>query len=137
MKNVIALFTDASDAEKAIKALSDNGLDTSKARIHSSQTIEQSTNVRAFPGANAAVSGGSTPAASGAGAAAPGGGAFLADDNVESYLSHIGIDGNELSFYKHGIIEGGYLVMIAVENDQVDLARKTLKEAGGRAAQTE
>ncbi len=137
MKNVVALFTDASDAEKAIKTLSDNGLDTSKARIHSQNTIEQSTNLRAFPAGGSAVSGGANPAAPAAGAAAAGGGAFLSDDNVESYLAHIGIDGNELSFYKHGIMERGHLVMVAVENDQVDLARKSLEEAGGRAAQTE
>jgi len=136
MKNVVALYTDASDAEKAIKALSDNGFDTSKARIHSSKTIEQSTNVRAFPAANAAVSTGSNPAAPAAGGAAAGGGAFLSDDNVESYLAHIGIDGNELSFYKHGIVEGGHLVMISVDNDQVDRTRKILDETGGRAAQT-
>jgi hypothetical protein len=133
MKNVVALFSEASDADQAIKKLSGAGLDTGKAHVHSRQTIEQSTNVRPMPAANTAISAGENPAGPVPGTAGTGAGAILSDDNVESYLTSIGVDGNELSFYKHGITDGGHIVVIAVTNDEADKAAKVLSEAGGRA----
>lgn len=138
MKNVVALYDDATDAEKAITKLADAGLDTSKARVHSRSTINESSTVRAMPSANTAVSSGSNPASPVGGAAATGGaGAVITDDTIESYLINIGVDGEEVAFYTHGIKEGGHIVHIQVPNDQVDKARGALTEAGGRAPQVE
>lgn len=72
-----------------------------------------------------------------AGTAPAAGGAIVTDDTVESYLSNIGVDGEERAFFKHGILEGGHIVLIGVPNDKTELAAKTLVEAGGRAPQTE
>ncbi|MFW5814270.1 MAG: hypothetical protein ACOCWX_02380 [Spirochaetota bacterium] len=136
MKNVVALFSDASDAEKAVQKLEEAGIGTQKASIHSRQTIESSANVRAMPSANAGIAGGvSAPGApAGAGSA---GGAFVSDDTIESYLMHIGVDGEEVAFFQHGIKEGGHLVLAAVEDSEADTARDALVEAGGRVPQVE
>ncbi|MFW6291534.1 MAG: hypothetical protein ACOC7V_04330, partial [Spirochaetota bacterium] len=58
MKNVVALYSDVSDAEKAIKKLEEAGIDTEQTSIHSRHTIESSKNVRAMPSANAGIAGG-------------------------------------------------------------------------------
>ncbi|MFW5742603.1 MAG: hypothetical protein ACOC2D_04940 [Spirochaetota bacterium] len=136
MKNVVALFSDASDAEKAVQKLEEAGIGTQKASIHSRQTIESSANVRAMPSANAGIAGGvSAPGApAGAGSA---GGAFVSDDTIESYLMHIGVDGEEVAFFQHGIKEGGHLVLAAVEDSEADTARDALVEAGGSVPQVE
>ncbi|MFW6260400.1 MAG: hypothetical protein ACOC6J_02340 [Spirochaetota bacterium] len=136
MKNVVALFSDASDAEKAVQKLEEAGIGTQKASIHSRQTIESSASVRAMPSANAGIAGGvSAPGApAGAGSA---GGAFVSDDTIESYLMHIGVDGEEVAFFQHGIKEGGHLVLAAVEDSEADTARDALVEAGGRVPQVE
>ena len=138
MKNVVALFSEAADAEKALKKLSDAGLDIDKARIHSASSIERSKNVRAMPSSNAGIAAGSGPTgATGATAGSATPGAFLSDDNIESYLSGIGVDGEEIAFYSHGIKEGGHIVLISVSNDEADKAQKILAEAGGRAPRAE
>jgi hypothetical protein len=135
MKNVVALFSEAADTDTAIKKLSEAGLDTGKARVHSQNTIESSANLRAMPSANAGISGGTAaPGAAGTTGGA-GGGAFMTDESVESYLLTHGLDGDEVAFFAHGIQEGGHIVIIQVENDEVDTARKVLQEAGGRAPQ--
>lgn len=138
MKNVVALFHSAQDAEQAVKKLSAAGLDTSKARVHSRSTIENTSTVRAMPSANAAVSSGSNPASPVGGTGATGGaGAMITDDTIESYLMNIGIDGEEVAFYTHGVKEGGHIVLVSVPNDEVEKARGALTEAGGRAPQVE
>jgi len=136
MKNVVALYSGASDAEKAIKKIEEAGIDTDKASIHSRHTIESSKNVRAMPSANAGIAGGvSAPGApAGAGSA---GGAFVNDDTIESYLMHVGVDGEEVAFFQHGIKEGGHIVLVAVEDSDAEKARDALVEAGGRVPQIE
>jgi hypothetical protein len=138
MKNVVALFAREQDAEKAIKKLAESGFDTGDVRVHNKKTIENSTNIRAMPSANTGVAAGSapSPAVAGGTTGAPGG-AVIADDTVESYLASIGVDGNEVSFFTHGVQEGGSLVLISVSNDEAEKARKVLAEAGGRAPQAE
>jgi len=137
MKNVLALFTEASDADKAIRKLSDAGLDTSKARIHSRHTIEESTNVRPMPAANTAVSAGQNPAGPLPATAGGGAGAILSDDNVESYLQGVGITGDEMNYYKRGIMDGGSIVLISVPNNEAERAAKVLSQAGGKAPMAE
>lgn len=137
MKNVVALFSDAADAEKAIKKLKEAGIDTERASVHSQQTIESSTNVRVTPSANAGLAGGVSAPGATSGGGIPGGGAFVSDDTIESYLMNVGVDGEEVAFFQHGIKEGGRIVLAAVENSDADKARNALVEAGGRAPQVE
>lgn len=137
MKNVVALFSNAGDADTAIKKLGEADLDIGRAQVHSRQTIESSTNVRAMPSANAGLAGGAgTPGTAGTGGGVAGG-AILSDDSIESYLDNRGVDGEELAFYTHGVKEGGHIVIISVDNDEVEKAKKTLADAGGRAPTVE
>ncbi len=138
MKHVFALFSDATAAEEAVKKLSESGLDTTKARIHSKQTIQDETSVRAMPGANPVSSTGAVHAgAAGGTAAGPGVGAVMTDDTIEGYLQGIGVDGDEFAFYMHGIKGGGYIVGIDVSNDEAEKAAAVLSETGGKAPQAE
>lgn len=137
MKNVVSLFSDAAGAEEALKKLSEGGLDIDKARIHSAETIEQSTGPRVMPPGNTGVSAGAGPSGPIAGPGTGGGGAFLADETIDTYLEKIGVDGAELTFYSHGIKEGGYIVLISVPDDEADKAQAILKKAGGRAPTAE
>ena len=136
MKNVVALFSDASDAEKAIKKLDEAGIDPNRASIHSRQTIESSTNVRAMPSANTGLAGGVSAPGSPAGGGGTGA-AFVNDDTIESYLMDVGVDGEEVAFFQHGIKEGGHIVLTAVEDNEADAARDALVAAGGRVPQVE
>ncbi len=142
MKHVFALFSDAANAEKAVKKLSESGLDTSKAMIHSKETIEQSTGIQAMPTTNAAapMGGGAAGSAGGSaagGAVAGGPGAILTDDSIEGYLSKIGVDGDEFAFYLRGIKGGGHLVGVDVPNDEAEKACKALTDAGGKVPHAE
>lgn len=137
MKHVVALFSEPSNADKAIKKLADAGLDTEKARVHSEQTITSSRNIRPMPAANTAVSAGANPGTTVGGGTGAAPGAVLTDDTIESYLDSIGIDGNEIAFYKHGIRDGGHIVLLSVENSDAEKARSVLADAGGRAPQVE
>lgn len=134
MKNVVALFSDASNAEKAIKSLEEAGIDPDRASIHSQHTIESSSSLRAMPSANTGIAGGvsapGTPAGGGGSGAA-----FVNDDTIESYLMSIGVDGEEVAFFQHGIKEGGHIVLAAVEDSEADTARDALVGAGGRVPQ--
>lgn len=136
MKNVVALYSDASGAEKAIKKLEEAGVDTGRASIHSQQTIESSKHVRAMPSANAGLAGGVSAPGTTAGGGL-GGGAMMNDDSIEGYLMDIGVDGEEVAFFLHGIKEGGHIVFVAVEDSEADKARDALVEAGGRVPQVE
>lgn len=142
MKHVFALFSDAAAAEKAVEKLSEGGLDTSKARIHSKQTIEQSTGIRAMPTTNAAspMGGGAAGSAGGsaAGGTVSGGpGAVMTDDTIEGYLSNIGVDGDEYAFYVRGIKDGGHIVGIDVANDEEEKATAALVDTGGKVPHAE
>lgn len=138
MKIVSALFSESRKAERAIKNLEDAGLDAGNAKIHSQHTIESQSTVRAMPNANTAVSGGATPMGpAGVGAGAAAGSAVLTDDTIETYLANIGIEGGELEFFKHGIREGGNIVVVQTENEKADDAKHALEEAGGRLPQVE
>lgn len=138
MKIVSALFPNPTEAERAIKKLEDAGLDVGNAQIHSQHTIESQSTVRAMPNANTAVSGGATPVGpAGIGAGSAAGNAVLTDDTIETYLANIGIEGEEMSFFKHGIREGGNIVVIQTENENADDAKRALEAAGGRLPQVE
>ncbi|MFW5683760.1 MAG: hypothetical protein ACOC1I_02820 [Spirochaetota bacterium] len=135
MKTVVALFSDPNEAEQAIKKLADSDIDVKEKKLHDRHTIESSSNVRAMPSANTAMGAGSAPAAPISTSAGAGGGAFLTDDSLESYLTHAGVDGEELAFYKHGIREGGSLIVARTSDSDAEKTAKLLQEAGGRAAQ--
>lgn len=142
MKHVFALFSDAAAAEEAVKKLADAGFDTSKARIHSKETIEQSTGIQAMPTTNAAAPMGGGAAGSAGGSAAGGTvsggpGAVLTDDSIEGYLSRIGVDGDEFAYYLRGIKGGGNLVGVDVANDQAEKASGVLADAGGNVPHAE
>ena len=138
MKTISALFPDAKQAEDAIKKLRDAGLGDDSARIHSQQTIESQSTVRAMPSANTAVSGGATPAGpAGVGAGTPASSVVLTDDTIETYLANIGIDGDKMSFFKHGIREGGHIVVVEADDDNVEATKRALEEAGGRAPEVD
>ncbi|MFP4113627.1 MAG: hypothetical protein ACOC2Y_02730 [Spirochaetota bacterium] len=137
MKNVVALFSEVSDAEQAIKKLSDAGIDLENAAIHNKESIESSIDVRAMPSANPAVAAGPTPAQPSGGSATGAAGAMLTNATIESYLENIGVDGEELAFFAHGIQKAGHIVFANVPNDQTEKAGRLMTEAGGRAPQVE
>ena len=140
MKHVFALYSDSAKAEQAVSMLKENGFDVDKARIHSRQTIEDSTDITAMPAANAgsAPGGGGfgTASGTGSGTAAPVG-AVLKDETIEGYLAGIGVDGAEYAFYTRGVKGNGLIVGIDVENKEAERASEILKKAGGRVPQIE
>lgn len=132
MKNAIALFSEPSEAEKAVKMLDDAGLDVQQARIHSRTTIESNTKIRATPSANTAMGAGVGPTADGAGLTGTVPGAVLSDSTIATYLRDVGIEGDQLPFYRQGIKEGGRIVVVSVPGNDVEKAAAVLAEAGGR-----
>ncbi len=132
MKNAVALFSEASKAEKAIKMLDEAGLELEQARIHSRATIESNTKVRATPAANTALGAGVGPTADGAGMNGTVPGAVLGDSTIATYLKDVGIEGDGLPFYRQGIKEDGYIVVISLPRDEIEKATRVLAEAGGQ-----
>jgi hypothetical protein len=138
MKSAFALFESEQSANEAIEKLKESEVDASKAQIHSQATIRNSTSINAVPGGTGAATGVGYAAAPGAAATGTGaGGAFLSDENVRSHLEKIGVPGDQQAFFAHGVREGGYLVQVFDTGTNTEQAEQVLREAGGKASQSE
>lgn len=135
MKSVFALFSNQSDADKAVSKLKEAGIDTQKASVHSEHTVEDSITVGPLAGP-ATTAPSTTGAATGTGPHSATG-AALTDETVQSYLDRINVPADQQHFFAHGVREGGALVHVKAENDEAETVERALAEAGGRAPQSE
>jgi hypothetical protein len=136
MKSVLALFSNEKDADNAVSKIKDAGFNTDNTRVHTSETIKRQLGVQPAVGPAGAVSGtGSTQFGSETAGATPG--AFLTDENIQSYLDKINVPADQQHFLAHGVREGGCLVHHKAENDDVEAVEQILADAGGRAPQAD
>ncbi len=137
MKIAISLFPDETAAEKAVKALTNEGLEPDDVELYTRNRIESEISVNPIPGGTGPAGAGSTTTGTAGGATGTAsGGALLNDDNVRTFLSKRGVDDEALSFFVHGIKESGTIVIASPDNeDTVKKAEAVMKNQGGKTVE--
>jgi hypothetical protein len=137
MKIAISLFPDEMAAEKAVKALTKEGLDPDDVELYTQNRIENEISVNPIPGGAGPAAGGTTATGTAGGATGTaGGGAVLNDENVRSFLSSRGVDDEALNFFVHGIKEHGTIVIASPnDEDSIKKAETIMKNQGGKTVE--
>ena len=63
------------------------------------------------------------------------GGVVVNDTTIEGHLTNIGLSGDTIPFYMHGLTQDGHMVGINVPNEDAERAQTVLTDAGGQIPQ--